>query len=407
MSTTRPASLWQRFALVRALGGGVSTGPHFTLNAVLRVEGEFDVRALVAAAGDLVARHELLRTRLDLDAAVQVVEDAVVPDVEVLDDPAAVDVLHRPVLSTAPTPLALRVARRSPREHVLSAHLHHLLGDPATLWRLLDDLGALYSARCGAPEPEPPTGQFGDFAEFEAEVERAHRAEAEAWWGGHLGGSRFAVPPPVVGEPYARRRTVLAAEDQAALESRARALRGSPFAALTAVLVAGMAEHATGGDRVVFSTLFLRRDHPRWRTLAGPCITPSYLVVPFDATADVRGLTAAAAKAQRFSRYPVWELEGRVPGLDEHAPFVELIPPLRPGTIPFGPARAVVERAAGSRDDGRPAKLGLRLRKDDAGSLVAHVSGDGAGWTEPIVDAVLDGVAGRSRALGATRAPAR
>ncbi|MEU4761669.1 condensation domain-containing protein [Actinosynnema sp. NPDC023794] len=409
MSATWPASLWQRFALsFDADRPGVATGPAFTINASLRVEGDFDPGLLVAATRDLVARHDLLRSRLDREAVVQVVEASAAADVDVLDDPAEVAVPHRPVSSDAVTPLAVRVARRSPREHVLSAHLHHLMGDPATLWRLLDDLGALYTARCGGPEPDAPTGQYGEYAAFEAELENAGRAENEAWWNRQLDKVPLAAPPASTrGDRYAKRRPVLAPEELADLEARARALRGSPFAALMAVLAEGMAEHTVGGDRVAFCTLFLRRDHPRWRTMAGPVITPAYLVIPFDAPSDVRGLAASMGAAQRFSRYPVWTLERMAGEKGAYVPFVELIPQLRPVAIPFGPARAFVEHAAGQPDDGRAKNLGLRFRKTTDGSLTTHLSGDGVGWTEPAVDAVLDGLAARVPALGRAPLPAR
>ncbi|NUT52344.1 MAG: hypothetical protein HOV94_34375, partial [Saccharothrix sp.] len=181
MSATWPASLWQRFALTLDVDRpGMATGPWFTVNAVLRVEGDFDPGVLVAAAHDLVARHDVLRSRLDPEAGVQVVEDVVRPDVEVLTDVPA-ELPHHPVPSTARSPLVLRVVRVSPREHVLSAHLHHLMADPATLWRVLHDLGALYSARCGAAEPAPPTGQYGEYATAEAELVRAQHADAARW----------------------------------------------------------------------------------------------------------------------------------------------------------------------------------------------------------------------------------
>ncbi|QFZ17871.1 condensation domain-containing protein [Saccharothrix syringae] len=389
MSTVRPASLWQRFALwLEDERPGVATGPWFAVNAVLRVEGEFDPDLLVAAAGDLLARHELLRSRLDPDAVVQVVEDAVRPCVEVGGDESP----HHPVPSTAPTPLVLRVVRRSAREHVLSAHLHHLFGDPATLWRVLRDLGELYAARLGGPEPAPPTAQYGEYAAHEAEL--ARDPGTARWWREELGGLRFAAPPPDARDaPFALRRPVLPADDTALLETWARRRLSTPFAAVLALLTEELAGHVATGDHVLYNTLFLRRDQPRWRTVAGPCITPAYAAVPLDATADLRALTVHLAAAERHSRCPVWELEP-VAGAPS-APFVELIPQLRPDEVPFGPARAFVEAAAGPRDTGQAAGLGIRFRKAVDGALVAHVSGNGRGWTGSAVHAALDGLPDR------------
>jgi hypothetical protein len=86
-------------------------------------------------------------------------------------------------------------------------------------------------------------------------------------------------------------------------------------------------------------------------------------------------------------------------------PFVELIPQLRPDTIPFGPATAVVAAAAGQPDTGETSFLGIRFRRDVDGSLVAHVRGNGVGWTGYAVRSVLDGMPARVHALTGARSP--
>jgi hypothetical protein len=399
MSRTWPLSLWQRHALrFEQARPGVHTGPWFAMNVVLRVEGDLDVRKLADAATDLVVRHEVLRTHLDLSAEepVQVVEDGVKPDFEVLDADAlsAAEWLHTPVLSTGPSPLKLRVGRRSPREHVLSLHMHHLLSDPSTLWRVLDDLAALYSARCGGAEPAPPTGQFGEFAEYETNLLRSGHAEAQAWWRDSLGRVKFAAPSPSArSEPFALRRNVLPAPVTTELERRSRTLRSSPFPVLLALLADSMAEHVSAGGHLPFSTLLLRRDHPRWRTMIGPCIVPVNLAVPLDAAADLPRFSEYIVAAQRYCRFPPWEAEPMNPYYTDPAaflPFAEIVPTGRPRVVTFGPSTATVVTAAGSRDTGRAKNLGLRFRKTDDGSMVAHLSGNGTGWTSQAVNGALD-----------------
>jgi hypothetical protein len=409
MSTTWPLSVWQRYIVAgeRARPGS-ATDPWFVVNAVLAIDGPLDLRALVAAADDLVARHDVLRTRIDLTAGIQVVEDALPASVELLDgwSGAVEDLVHHPVdAATARTPLVLRVARRSAREHLLAVHLHHLCGDAATMWRILRDLGGLYAARCGAPPPDPPTGQYGDYAAHEAELARTHDPEAARWWRSALADDvDFATPPASACDgPFAVRRSVLPAADYGRLAAWARGRRGTAFTGLLALLTEGLAAHVGGdGDRLLFNTLFERRDHPRWRTMAGPCLAPSYVAVPLTATADLPGVTRSLSAAVRHSRYPTWTLDrvtaasaNRVP----FVPFVELIPQLRPEAIGFGPAVATVATAAGQRDVGKTTFLGIRFRVDVDGSLVAHVRGNGVGWTGRAVRAALDGLPARVRAL--------
>ncbi|WP_186763331.1 condensation domain-containing protein [Lentzea tibetensis] len=397
MGRTWPASLLQRSVLwLDRSRPGLLTGPWFTMNAVVRFDGALDLQLLRAAAEDLLARHELLRTRLD--GPVQVVEDVVEPDFSVVDDvlgPA--EWLHTPVSSSAHTPLKLRF---SPRERLLSLHVHHLLSDASTLWRVLDDLAALYSARCGAAAPAAPTGQYGEFAVYEADLMRSGYAEAQAWWCRALGDVRFASPAQS-SEPFASRRVVL--PDATLLESRARAQRSSPFALLLALLTDAMAGHVSAGDHLPFATVFLRRDHPRWRTMIGPCLVPVNLAVPLDACADLRLVNEHVIGAQRYSRFPWWETMRMNPHYAQPGgfpPFVELVPQLRPGTVSFGPVSATVVDAAGPPDSVRTENLGLRFRSAVDGALVTHMSGNGNGWARHVVDDVLDALPGRVQELG-------
>ncbi|WP_329108010.1 condensation domain-containing protein [Micromonospora sp. NBC_01699] len=413
MNTTWPLSVWQRFMVNgERRRPGRATDPWFTVNAVLLVEGALDLRILAAAADDLVARHDLLRARVDLDTGTQVVEDSLPASVELLDgwSGAAEELLHHPVpVATGSSPLVLRVVRRSSHEHLLAAHLHHLFGDPVTLWRILRDLGDLYAARCGAPSPPPPTGQYGEYAAHEAAVAGAYEAEAGRWWRDALADVALATASATARDaPFAVRRPVLSGDDLARLEAWARARRSTLFAGLLAVLTERMAAHVVAGtgDHLLFNTLFERRDGPRWRTMAGPCLAPSYVAVPLTATADPHAVALALSAAVRYSRYPTWTLDRVTRGSVNFAtfvPFVELIPQLRPDTIPFGPASAVVAAAAGERDSGETSFLGLRFRRDTDGSLVAHVRGDGVGWTGQAVRTVLDGMPAGVRAVAGVR----
>lgn len=412
---TWPLSVWQSYIIAgERRRRGSATDPWFVVNAVLRIDGELDPRRLVAAANDLVARHDVLRARVDLAAGAQVVEDDLPAAIELRDggSGSAEELLFHPVpVATARTPLVLRVVRRSPREHLLAAHLHHLFGDPMTLWRILTDLGELYAARCGAPAPAPPSGQYGEYAAYEAEVARAYEVEAARWWRSALTDHvALAVPPATAADaPFVYRRPVLSSDDFARLTGWARTRRGTAFTGLLAVLAEQMAAHVVpgSGDHLLVNTLFERRDQPRWRTMAGPCLTPSYAAVPLTATADAElsALAGALAGAVRYARYPTWNLDRVTSASDAtgkratFVPFIELIPQLRPELIPFGTATATVAAAAGQRDVGETTFLGIRFRVDVDGALVAHVRGNGVGWTGRAIRDVLDGMPARVGAL--------
>jgi len=405
--TTWPLSIWQRYIVAgERRRPGSATDPWFAVNAVLRLDGPLDPQAFVASADDLVARHDILRARVDLATGTQIVEKSLPATVELLTTPSgdAEELLHHPVdAATAYSPLVLRLVRLGPRDHLLAVHLHHLFGDAATLWRILRDLGELYAARHGAPAPRPPSGQYGEYAAHEAKLAAEREDEAAAWWRSTLGDHVTLARPSASArdEPFALRRPVLSADDLARLEAWARAARGTFFTGLLAVLTERLAEHVVAGtgDHLLVNTLFERRDHPRWRTMAGPCLAPSYVAVPLAATASLGTVAQALSGAVRYSRYPTWTLE-RVAGVP-FVPFVELIPQLRPATVPFGPAAATVAAAAGQRDAGETTFLGIRFRKDVDGALVAHVRGDGVGWTGAAVRATLDSLPARVRALTA------
>ncbi|WP_373318977.1 AMP-binding protein, partial [Dactylosporangium siamense] len=136
----------------------------------IRLPGDLDVPALVAALGALVGRHEVLRTRLVADAEGvpwQVIDPPTVRfDLPIVDVPAAEVDAWLAADAVVPFDLAagplfratlLRVAARS---HVLALAMHHLVGDEWSSAILRRELDALYR---GERLPELPV-QYADFA---------------------------------------------------------------------------------------------------------------------------------------------------------------------------------------------------------------------------------------------------
>ncbi|MFJ9691431.1 amino acid adenylation domain-containing protein [Kitasatospora sp. NPDC101183] len=159
-------------------------GPNATYNLPLpvRLLGDLDLDALRAALGDVVARHESLRTVFpDADgrprqlvlpvdvAALEPVVEQVTP--EGLEDAvrAAAGLgfdLSREI------PVRAHLFRSAPQDQVLMLVIHHIAGDGWSMAPLSRDLSEAYRARCAgvAPEWEPLPVQYVDFTLWQREV---------------------------------------------------------------------------------------------------------------------------------------------------------------------------------------------------------------------------------------------
>jgi hypothetical protein len=379
----RPSSIWQRFALgFDVLRPNYASGHWFTMNAVVDVRGPLDVRRLNQAFQDLVARHDLLRSRLAPDGLTQVVRSQVPVELEIIDDDP--EWTFAPVAFEAPSQIRLRLAQVERDRHMLCLHLHHLMADPVTLWTLLAELAALY---CG-PLPAPQA-QFWQYAEEQTRLMASERAAAETWWSKVVAGPTFADPPPTPEGNFARRQRILTADQLSEVERFSRRHRGTTFVSLLAGFACAMRPHVSGGESVLFNTLFSRRNRAEWRTLPGPCTVPAYLPLP-QPPAEPTGDYLVAVRdivlgAQRYAHFPAADVTAMRPAFADAAslcPFIEYLPDERPSTLSFGEATGTVANAAGPRDTGRARALGIRARRTADGELFAHLSGNGIGWTE-------------------------
>jgi amino acid adenylation domain-containing protein len=137
---------------------GDDTGA-YDMPLALRLRGELDRDALGAALGDVVERHEVLRTifpAVDGEPR-QVVLDGWRPE---LTAPEA-----RPFDLTGEPPFRASLVAEAPDDHVLLLTLHHIAADGWSLGPLLDDLAEAYTARRAgrAPEWAPLPVQYGDY----------------------------------------------------------------------------------------------------------------------------------------------------------------------------------------------------------------------------------------------------
>ncbi|MCK9878251.1 amino acid adenylation domain-containing protein, partial [Frankia sp. Ag45/Mut15] len=161
----------QRLWFLHRLEGPSST---YNIPFVARLRGPLDAAALTAAVGDVVDRHEALRTlfpdhdgvpyqqvleRCDVDVTVVEVTEAD------LDGELARILGYRFDLLTEP-PVRLDLLRLAPDDHVLGLVLHHIAGDEWSTDPLLADLATAYTARLStgaAPTWAPLAVQYADF----------------------------------------------------------------------------------------------------------------------------------------------------------------------------------------------------------------------------------------------------
>ncbi|WP_062992878.1 non-ribosomal peptide synthetase [Nocardia anaemiae] len=144
----------------------------------VRLSGVLDIEALRAAARDLVARHEVLRTVYpEIDGeGIQVVlpiDDArAVPELEIVS--ASAEELPDLVIAAAVAgfdvavapPIRLRLVRLGATEQVLVCVVHHIAADGFSMGPLARDLMAAYAMRVGGalPQWQPLDVQYADYA---------------------------------------------------------------------------------------------------------------------------------------------------------------------------------------------------------------------------------------------------
>ncbi|WP_030840413.1 amino acid adenylation domain-containing protein [Streptomyces hygroscopicus] len=147
----------------------------YTMPFALRLTGELDATALRVALGDVVARHETLRTvypdtgGTPRQHVLEPADAAVGLPVRAVDEAGLESALAAATAQgfdlTAEPPLRAALFRLEPTEHVLLLVLHHIAGDAWSNRPLARDLSAAYAARCAgrAPDWAPLPVQYADY----------------------------------------------------------------------------------------------------------------------------------------------------------------------------------------------------------------------------------------------------
>ncbi|HVH13355.1 MAG TPA: condensation domain-containing protein, partial [Longimicrobium sp.] len=186
----------------------------YNIPAALRLRGALDVAALERALGEIIHRHEALRTTFPriAGAPAQVVApfDGFVLPVEELTALADADreaAVSRRVADDAARPFDLAAGplfrasllRLADDEHALLMSMHHIVSDGWSMGVLYRELSTLYGAFAGGSESPLPAlaVQYADYAAWE----RANLAGAAldgqiGWWKGQLAGAPALLELP-------------------------------------------------------------------------------------------------------------------------------------------------------------------------------------------------------------------
>ncbi|MDH3048248.1 condensation domain-containing protein, partial [Gordonia alkanivorans] len=276
----------------------------YNIPTLLRVSGALDVDALCAALGDVLARHEVLRTTFpSADGEPFQLVHGVDEIAERLDwrKVGAISDIEAAVSGgfalEREWPVRARVWESGPGERVVAIVMHHIASDGESLAPLVTDLVAAYLARASGEPPAfvPLDVQYADYAIWQHEV-LGSPDDAEsvvgrqlAYWTGQLAGL-----PDVLELPADRPRPAVASgrgvrtafEVPSTITERVRQVadaRGvTPFMVLHAALAVTLFR-LSGTDDIAISTPIAGRGREVLDPLIGMFVNTLVLRTEVDA----------------------------------------------------------------------------------------------------------------------------
>lgn len=250
----------------RAARGGLS---NHTLPLALKIEGDFDVAACRDVVGDLVRRHEALRTgfreragRLERIVLAEHAPDLAVIDVASSSDPdleaERLMVVEACQLIDLTEPPLWRgfVVRLAPRSHVAFFWFHHAIFDGMSSGVFARDFARLYVARARGRTPRLPDLPVRLADHAARDRERTLSSADLAYWERQLPAQSHRLPlAPVEGHAVLGMRPfpAIAAEHGQAIVQRGIGLGVTATGAFAAVVLAGIAGYFDGCAVVGFS----------------------------------------------------------------------------------------------------------------------------------------------------------
>ncbi|MGW6379582.1 condensation domain-containing protein, partial [Rhodococcus sp. NPDC055112] len=251
-----------------------TASPAYNIPLAIRLTGELDVTALRAAVGDVLERHESLRTVFpnSADGPSQVVVGVGEIDADLDEVGVSADALADALVGfvsggfdvSTEIPLRARLFRTGGSgacgatqtdtvEHVFAVVVHHISADGFSVGPLARDVMVAYAARVGgqAPTWAPLTVQYADFALWQREVlgseddPESLAAVQLGYWAEQLAGAPAVLElptdrprPPVASMRGARTEFTVDAELVGRLRELALAKQSTLFMVLHAALAA-------------------------------------------------------------------------------------------------------------------------------------------------------------------------
>ncbi|MFC9977666.1 amino acid adenylation domain-containing protein [Spirillospora sp. NPDC127200] len=301
-------------------------GATYNVPIALRLTGDLDTAALTAALGDVMERHEILRTVFP--------DDDGAPYQQVL--PAAAPLLHRAATEeefaeaarhvfdlAGEPPIRAVLHRAAPGRHDLLLLLHHIAGDEWSQTRLVGDLAAAYAARLGgsAPAWEPLPVQYADYTLWQrrlpVEEQLAHWEKALEGLPAELDLPTDRPRPVAAGHRGEVVPFTIGPELHRALAALARDARASLFMAVQAGIAALLTRLGAGTD-IPVGTPAAGRTDDALDALVGCFVNPLVL------RTDTSGEPGFAELLERVRETDLAAFE------HQDVPFERLVEALRP-----------------------------------------------------------------------------
>ena len=274
----------QRLWFLNELEPGTAT---YNCPAAMRLRGEVKVEAVERSLGEIVRRHEVLRTRFierngQPFQQIQSVAPVPIAHIDLTgNEKAAAEVMAAnwslPFdLSRGPLLRAL-LLRLGADDHVLFVTMHHMVSDDNSIEIFIREFTALYEAFCqGHPSPlEELPIQYADFAQWQREWLQGQVFDQQlTYWRQQLEGATALELPTDFPRPAAREhygaslRFRLSDELTRELKELSRREGVTLFMALLAAFKIVLGRYA-GQDDVVISIPIANRRRPELEDLIG------------------------------------------------------------------------------------------------------------------------------------------
>ncbi|WHT22386.1 amino acid adenylation domain-containing protein [Crossiella sp. CA-258035] len=373
-------------------------GTEYLMPLRLRLRGLVNVVALRAALEQVVARHEILRTRYStVDGEPVQIIDPPGPitwreaDLRGANSEARIGKLidadgRRPIDLATEHPIRALLIRLTADETILLITTHHIAADGWSESVLLTELDRLYATlAAGMPSPLPPVPvQYADYAAWQREqLTGAHLADQLAHWRKTLAGlTPLALPTdrprgPVRDSRGATETFTLPARLVEPLLRTGREVGATPFMVLLAAFQLLLGRYAGAHDVVVGSPV-AGRDRAELQHLVGLFVNTVVLRTDLSGDPTFRDLVARVRETA-LAAYA-----------HQHTPFERIVDELAPER---DPSRNPLFQVTFQLTSGTPTELtGLRAEQEpvawsaakfDLGlALAAHPDGSLTGQLE-------------------------